>query len=54
MKTFLKIWLEFQSLLPLPAERGAAQYELAKAKARSQVCATMQDDAFVKNEVATK
>ena len=35
------------------AEKLKIQENLAKAKARSEVCSTMQDHAFVKNEVAT-
>ena len=34
------------------AERLKIKKKLAKAKARSEVYATMQDNAFVKNEVA--
>ena len=45
-------FLEKRQLAENQAERLKVQKKLAKVKARSEVYATMQDDAFVKNEVA--
>ena len=46
-------FLEKRQLAENQAERLKIQEKLAKAKARSEVYSTMQDHAFVKNEVAT-
>ena len=46
-------FLEKRQLAENQAGKTKIQEKLAKAKARSEVYATLQDDAFVRNEVAT-
>ena len=47
-------FIEERQLVEIHAERLKIQEKLDKAKARSVVYEAMQDDAFVKNEAATK
>ena len=47
-------FIEKRQLVEIHAERLKIQEKLGKVKARSVVYEAMEDDAFVKNEAATK